>query len=193
MNNASEGPAVLESIHAFLTRVEDALFRVVNVVVIVLVLSMTFLLFISVSSRYLLRYSIHWVDAYSRYSLIWITLLGTAIALRNGTHVGIPTLVEALPPKLRFIVEKFDVVAVLAYSVMMFYFGGRLIPLARRRMIPEMGFSISVIYVMIPVAAALMILVSIRLLISRAGGAITESEGMEDVHLRDPKKPVGEQ
>jgi TRAP-type C4-dicarboxylate transport system permease small subunit len=147
-----------------------------------LIISMTLLLFTSVSGRYLFRMSIHWVDAYCRYSLVWITLLGSSMALRNGSHVGIPTLVESFPPRLRLIVEKFDVVFVLAYALAMLFYGSRLIPLARQRIIPEMGFSIAYIYYVFPISAILLIIVAVRLLLNPEGGAITEAEGFESLH-----------
>jgi TRAP-type C4-dicarboxylate transport system permease small subunit len=54
---------------------------------------------LAVVTRYLLDFSMFWVDASARFLLVWFVLLGAGIALRHGAHVGFELLLSWLKPR----------------------------------------------------------------------------------------------
>ena len=51
--------------------------------------------------RYVLGDSLVWSEEVARYALIWSSMIGAAVAYRQGGHVAITNLVDRLPPPLR--------------------------------------------------------------------------------------------
>lgn len=51
----------------------------------------------NVAGRYLGGHALPWADEVARYTMIWLTFLGSGLALREGAHVAITNAQEALP------------------------------------------------------------------------------------------------
>jgi TRAP-type C4-dicarboxylate transport system permease small subunit len=84
-----------------LARLEHGLVWLNRTVVVVLMGTMALLVFANVITRYLLNYSIIWVEEITQYEMIWVTYLGAGLALREGRHVAVDTLQDLLPHSLR--------------------------------------------------------------------------------------------
>jgi TRAP-type transport system small permease protein len=75
---------------------------------------MVVLVFTNVVMRYLLNSGIPTSEELSRWLLVWLTFLGAIVALRQHAHLGVDTLVRALPPRGRMICF------VLSYLLMLY-------------------------------------------------------------------------
>jgi len=58
-------------------------------------------MFVNVISRYLLKYSLAFTEELVVSFFVWVTLLGTAIAFRQGSHLSFNFITERLPAKLQ--------------------------------------------------------------------------------------------
>jgi TRAP-type C4-dicarboxylate transport system permease small subunit len=65
--------------------------------------AMVVLVFSNVVLRYAFNSGIAISEELSRWLLVWLTFLGAIVALRQHAHLGVDTLVRALPPRGRFI------------------------------------------------------------------------------------------
>ena len=66
-----------------------------------LLLLMVGIAFINVIVRYCTSFSFAWSEELTISFFVWIVLLGTARAFRDGGHLGMSLLYESLPKKLR--------------------------------------------------------------------------------------------
>jgi TRAP-type C4-dicarboxylate transport system permease small subunit len=55
--------------------------------------------FANVVTRYLFRYSLAFTEELEVSLFVWLTLLGTAVAFRDGSHLGFRFFVERLPKR----------------------------------------------------------------------------------------------
>jgi len=62
---------------------------------------MAIVAFINVISRYLLKYSLAFTEELLISFFVWLTLLGAAIAFREGSHLGFNFITDRLPKKIR--------------------------------------------------------------------------------------------
>lgn len=67
----------------------DALWRVEVALVASLMLITSVLVFTQVLTRYLFFYSISWIEELTRFLMIWMVMLGTAVAVRQKQHIVI--------------------------------------------------------------------------------------------------------
>lgn len=84
---------------------------------------MTIITFIQVVARYLFGFSFSWAEEISRYLVIWITFVGSAIAFRKGAHVSVSALVNVLPTKIRSNVILFSRLITIAFFIVLGYYG----------------------------------------------------------------------
>lgn len=66
---------------------------------ILLLASMSVIIFVNVCMRYLTSNSLEWAEEVSRHMMIWLTFLGAGPVLRYGGHIAVENLQDALPPK----------------------------------------------------------------------------------------------
>ncbi len=82
-----------------------------------LMLTITVLLLAAVVSRYVFGRPIVWSDEVVSISFIWLTMLGSAIAVHRNEHLRLNLFVDMLPRHLRGYVQAFALVAVAAVLV----------------------------------------------------------------------------
>lgn len=81
--------------------------------------SIIVLLLAGVLSRYVFSKSIVWVDEVVSISFIWLTMIGTAIAMHRNEHLRLTLLVERLSPPVRDAVHALALAAIAAFLLAM--------------------------------------------------------------------------
>lgn len=79
-----------------------------------LLLAALVLSLISAVGRYAAGYSIHGAGEIQAFALVWITLLGAAIAVWKGEHLRMDLFVRQLPPRLARWVAHLDALVIAA-------------------------------------------------------------------------------
>ena len=64
---------------------------------VLLLAVMTVVAFVNVVTRYLVRFSLAFTEELVVSLFVWLTLLGTAIAFRQGSHLGFSFIVDRCP------------------------------------------------------------------------------------------------
>jgi TRAP-type C4-dicarboxylate transport system permease small subunit len=65
-----------------------------------------------------------WTEELAIFMLIWVSLLGAAVALGRGAHLGIDYFVGKLPERIRLFTETFVFFCVAAFSFLVMVVGG---------------------------------------------------------------------
>jgi TRAP-type C4-dicarboxylate transport system permease small subunit len=109
-----------------------------------------------------------WTDEVATFVLIWVAMLGAALAHRQGAHLGVNWLVERLDPHVRRWVGRFAHVMILLFAAIVMVYGG--IVLVRDRfssgqLLPALGWSKAWVYLAVPVAGVFIVGYSLRELI----------------------------
>ena len=66
----------------------------------------------------------NWTEELAIFMLIWVSLLGAAVALGRGAHLGIDYFVGKLPERLRVATEVFAFFCIAAFSFSVMIVGG---------------------------------------------------------------------
>ena len=75
----------------------DWFFKLLEFLVVVALVAMVIMVFGNVVLRYGFNSGITVSDEMSRYFFIWLTYIGAMVAMREGGHLGVDTLVKHLP------------------------------------------------------------------------------------------------
>jgi TRAP-type C4-dicarboxylate transport system permease small subunit len=118
---------------------------------------------VSVAASVVIRYfglfggSLYWVDELSRFTTIWMVMLGSAIALDARGHVAINVLPHLLPHRARKIINVVvDLSSALFVGVLGWY--GYVISFFTMRQIsPSLQVPMGYVYLAIPVSCTMML------------------------------------
>jgi len=151
----------------------------------VLILAMLGVVLVGVFYRYVVDQALSWYDEFAGYILVWLTMYGSVVGLARGKHISFETLVEKLPRGAQRVVEAFDALCVLGFSLVVMVSGWVLV----REMADETAVSLpqmkmAWIYSVMPISGALMVLIGVvQLIMLFAGSDIpggVRPKGMEE-------------
>jgi TRAP-type C4-dicarboxylate transport system permease small subunit len=128
--------------------------------------------------------SVSWTEEVARFLLIWITFLGATLAYQQGRHIAVTLMRDNLPPAFKRIVTGAALVVTIAFLVALAWVGWRYTMLQSFQKSPSLRLPMNYVYVVMPITAALIALLSsidlIRLL---AGGSARKTPSEIDVEL----------
>ena len=139
-----------------LARMRDVLVRLTSGAVVLLATAFFALMSATVLMRCVFRYGVSWSEEISRYLLIWISLLGSAVAVTTGDHLSFDFLLNRLPPRIRSKALQSFRIIILAFSVTICLHGIRLFQLFGSDAMENSLLTLRWVYASIPLAGALM-------------------------------------
>ena len=126
-------------------------------VLIALIAAMAVLVFANVVARYLLNFSVIWVEELTRYMMVWVGFLGSGLVLRLGAHVAVDALQDVLPaPAARSLRAAIVLVLAVTFAAML-WLGIRYVAFAWDQRTAVLDWSTGAVYLAIPIGAALML------------------------------------
>ena len=84
---------------------------------------MTTISFINVITRYVLKYSMAFTEELTLYIFVWITLIGTAIAFREGANMAVTVFYNLFPKNVKKILYYISVICTIIFMGLMGYYG----------------------------------------------------------------------
>lgn len=97
-------------------RVLTALQKVENLMIVISFSVMVLAAFAQVVNRNIFRLGIGWFEELSVYCMIWMTLLGTELGLRDGTQASVTAFVDRLRGTARRLVQLIAKTLVVIFS-----------------------------------------------------------------------------
>jgi len=84
---------------------------------------MTGVAFVNVLTRYVVQYSLAFTEELVVSLFVWLTLLGSAVAFREGSHLAFSYLVDRAPPSLRRAALWLSTTLSVALFLVLIYYG----------------------------------------------------------------------
>jgi TRAP-type C4-dicarboxylate transport system permease small subunit len=125
---------------------------------IVIVPTMTIMVFVQVILRYGFHNSLSWVDELARYLLVWLTCLGSVYASEKGMHVSVEVFRSRLKGKMQVALIIIIHIAVLIFFLIGAWQGTLYAISGWIQRSASLNLHMTVIYAAIPVSFGLMVL-----------------------------------
>lgn len=161
-----------------LRRLNDGLERSALAILVLMIAVMCAVTFAQAMGRYVFHFSITWSEELARFLLVWVSMLGGAVAARRRMHVGFESLVQALPPRPGLVLRALaSCLALVTFGVMGWH-GFRLARFNMLQVSAALEWPMGVPYSAIPVGALLLVLFLLEELGNTVAGCSTHaSEG----------------
>jgi TRAP-type C4-dicarboxylate transport system permease small subunit len=165
---------------AFKRGMTRALESVLVVAMAVLVLDVCW----GVFSRYALGEQTKWTEELARFLLIWVALLGGALAFGTKGHLGVDYFVGKFHPDAQRLLAIVGHLIVLFFAVSIFLYGGTRIvsdALAMEQTTPALGWKMGHVYLALPISGLFMVLFTVENLLETllAPASMTVQDGAE--------------
>ena len=141
-----------------LQRFDDGILLLTRLAVVALLFVMFASTLAGVFFRYVLNDALTWSEEAARYSMVWLSLLGSGLIFREAGHVAVEMLVAQLPWRgLRIAVMVLAQVAVITVLLVLVWQGMVLVGRGQYMTTPALRLPMYLPYAALPVGAALMI------------------------------------
>ena len=143
-----------------LMRIDEAIAKVISLVIAVVLFAIMVVLFVGVIARYFFNRPIYWTDELVTYMLVSMTFLGGYLALRNNRLVRVTFLVSNLPPKVARVVETISQIIIVVFLCVLGYYSLLILktPVALKQRTVALNMPMIVFYVQIPIMIVLMLM-----------------------------------
>jgi TRAP-type C4-dicarboxylate transport system permease small subunit len=143
--------------------IKKGLDRSLELLVIVVVAVLVVDVLWQVFTRFVLKNPSTWTEELAVFMLIWVSLLGAAVALNRGAHLGIDYFVGKLSPQKRLYTEIFAFFCIFIFSLTVMVLGGiNLVSstLKLGQMSPAIGIKVGYVYLAVPISGFFLVLYS---------------------------------
>jgi TRAP-type C4-dicarboxylate transport system permease small subunit len=103
-------------LRTFVLGLDDWLVRLETGFIVILVSCLTGVTFAQVVTRYLLGDPLIWSEEAARYLFVWVSMIGAALAIREGSHFGLDFLIRRIP-EFRPILARMANIVMIAFLV----------------------------------------------------------------------------
>jgi TRAP-type C4-dicarboxylate transport system permease small subunit len=166
----------------------DLFFKLLEFLVVACMVAMVIMVFGNVVLRYGFNSGITVSDEMSRYCFIWLTYIGAMVAMREGGHLGVDTLVKHLPlggKKLCFFLSE----SLMLFCNALFLLGTwRMHELQVTNVSPVVGLSMIWVYGIGYVVAAVIGAINIQKLVLLFTGRLSEDQLVQVVEAEGLKE-----
>jgi TRAP-type C4-dicarboxylate transport system permease small subunit len=106
-------------------KIADTIYKKsLDYIIITIFMMMFTVVLLNVICRYVFNNSLPWAMEFSRYSFIWIIFLGSALAMRNGSHIGLELFERILSTKYlkyyKLFINSVNILFLLVFTVVGF-------------------------------------------------------------------------
>lgn len=163
MTAAATPPRLLTRVNALLARY-GMYFSVAGLFIIVVIV------FYQVFGRYVLNSSPTWTEGFALVLILYVTLIGAAVGVRDAGHIGVESLLVLVSHKLRNRLELLIHALVIIFGATMIYNGFVLGISVSSYKIPNLSVPEAVRYVPLVLSGVLIILFSVEHIIALVKG-----------------------
>jgi TRAP-type C4-dicarboxylate transport system permease small subunit len=164
-----------------LLAVKAALVRLLEWIVIVVVAALVLDVLWGVCSRFVLRAPSRWTEEVATILLIWVSLLGAAVAFGRNEHLGIDYLVGKFDPSARRLMAVVVQLLVAAFAGAVLVFGGYVLvneTLRAGQLTSALGVRQGHVYLAVPVSGGFILLFCLERIVELIlGRPIDDAEG----------------
>ncbi len=145
---------------ALYQRVDSAVTRAERLLAGGLLLLAVAIILVDILLRATVAYALPWAGEATRYAIIWLVFIASGIGARHGAHISIDFLAEMASPKMALNIARAGAVISAGTCILLTIFGVQLTTQMRAfgQTSPSLEWPMWIIYLSVPVGAALMTL-----------------------------------
>jgi TRAP-type C4-dicarboxylate transport system permease small subunit len=143
-------------------KILETVFHYVEAVCKILIIVQVIAVSIVVIGRQLFGNTPAWGEELTLFALVWVSMLGSAILLKDDGHIAVTAFDRFLSKKTIRILDLLSYLFLMFFAVTMVVYGFKLLGITSRNVMPALQIKSSWLYAAVPVSSIGMILVLIE-------------------------------
>jgi TRAP-type C4-dicarboxylate transport system permease small subunit len=139
-------------ISAVLSKIKLGMEKMIDWISVLFFVVIFFVALAQIIMRWVFKNPIIWSEELIRLMFVWICYIGWTIASRNKSHIRITALVSVIPPFPRKILETFNCLLVILFSVFMVYYGIKMTEVGGKGRAVTLPINFALVYGIAPAA-----------------------------------------
>lgn len=115
--------------------------------------------------RYVLNDALSWSAELTKITFVWMTFIGSAVAINRSRHMQIDIFVNNMPPRFRNILNILIYSGMIVFLSVMTFYGVEVAEKAGRTITGALGWPRSVFILPVIISGALMIIYSLKIIL----------------------------
>ena len=140
---------------------------------------MTVMIFLQVIYRYVLGDSLSFSEELARYMFIWSVAMGSALALKTRSHIGVELLVERLPKSLGVQAKVLACAISLVFYAMLIWYGFEMVGETMEQESAALELPMGYVYLAVPLSAIVLFICEIKNVLDDLFGTQGEDESVK--------------
>jgi TRAP-type C4-dicarboxylate transport system permease small subunit len=138
------------------TKIFDVVGKLTDYLLIALMVMLLSVVTLGMVTRYVFPGLFVWTDELTRFTLVWVTFIGAAAALRRRMHLGVDIVVNLFKPRLRAFLRLLSQLMFIFFILFMLVSSVGLIRLTYNQLSPALRISIALAYSVMPIGVLCM-------------------------------------
>jgi TRAP-type C4-dicarboxylate transport system permease small subunit len=123
------------------------------------------LMVVQVLSRFVFHYPVVWTDEVTRFSFVWLIMIGSAVGVYRGLHFTVSFLIEKRSGTVQFVCSILTSLALIAFLGVVCVYGVKWLVTASGQITASLEIPVEIPYSAIVVGAGLMLFHAIATLV----------------------------
>lgn len=166
----------MNSIREGILKIERSIQSFMKWVLFLILGGMTFVVFMGVFFRYVLKAPLPWSEELARYLMIWGASLGSYVAFREGAHVGVTFIIDRFGGKTGIFLKRVSQLILIIFVVIVVKEGFNLVFKLKGQTSPAMEIPMGLAYLAIPVGFLLILLEALMMISVKVDSNLKEDE-----------------
>lgn len=124
---------------------------------------MTFCAGAQVLTRYLMSAPLEWTEEIARFMFIYVALLGSAICVKQMSHINMDLVLVRVSPKTQWAMKVFVAVASIVFFAIMSWSGVEITAATMAQYAPATDLPMGYVYASVPISGLLMLIYSLEI------------------------------
>lgn len=139
-----------------LTKINNRIVKVLSFIAMLSMVFLTAIVAIQVFSRWM-GISLPWTEELARFVLIWLTFIGSSLALEKKMHLSVKFFVNLLPDKIRYYVRLFIYALMMVFFGVIVFYGFKLTILSFGTLSSSLQWPMGIVYSILPITSIISI------------------------------------
>lgn len=144
----------------------DKLEKIILWILAILFTVMVIAFFYQIVLRFIFESGNPWAEELTRYTLIWMSMLGSAVATRRGRNMDVDFVVKRMPKTMKTINSIITKALIIGFLLVIIIYGINLVSITFKQLSSGLRIPMAYMYASVPVGGFLMLLFTIEVIIN---------------------------
>ncbi|HCX62421.1 MULTISPECIES: TRAP transporter small permease [Sedimentibacter] len=144
----------------------DKLEKIILWILAILFTVMVIAFFYQIVLRFIFESGNPWAEELTRYTLIWMSMLGSAVATRRGRNMDVDFVVKRMPKTMKTINSIITKALIIGFLLVIIIYGVNLVSITFKQLSSGLRIPMAYMYASVPVGGFLMLLFTIEIIIN---------------------------